>query len=91
MQKARSQALNELLATRNFSVAHHQVDVFRMEPGTNRYLGRLCCFNQCPKGKPECRVMGCGKSLFLRRHEGFKFDWREASAGSVVLFQRQQT
>ena len=33
--------------------------MFILKPGTDRYLGRLCDFNACPKGKAECRVPGC--------------------------------
>jgi len=68
---ARSRSLNELHAETGIGVAHRQVDVFLIEPGTDRYLGRLCTFNKCPKGKPECRVPGCGATRFLRRLEGF--------------------
>ena len=85
LQKARSRALNELLDDRNIGVAHHQVDVFLLEPGTNRYLGRLCYFAQCPKGKKECLVEGCGRTPLLRQHENFAFDWSTASQGHVVL------
>jgi hypothetical protein len=35
------------------------------------YLGRLCYFAQCPKGKPDCRVEGCGAMPFLKQHEDF--------------------
>ena len=35
------------------------------------YLGRLCTYGQCPKGKVECLVPGCGQVLLLRQHEGF--------------------
>src|SRR5215510_6021731 len=34
------------------SVVSHQLDVFLIEPDSNRYLGRLCNFNRCPKDKP---------------------------------------
>lgn len=85
LQKARSRALNELLAERNIGVAHHQVDVFLLEPGTDRYLGRLCYFAQCPKGKKECLVEGCGTTPLLRQNEDFAFDWSTASQGHVVL------
>ena len=88
LQRARTDALKTLLAEDSIGVAHHQVDVFLLEPGTDRYLGRLCCFNACPKGKPECDVPGCGADLFLRQHEGFAFDWRDASRGAVLLFDR---
>jgi hypothetical protein len=70
--RARGQALNRLLAETDIGVAHHQVDVFLMEPGSDRYLGRLCTFGTCPKGKPECLVPGCGRSLFLRQHVDFR-------------------
>jgi len=89
IQKARSWALNELLTDEQIGVAHHQVDIFMMEPETNRYLGRLCTFGSCPKRKNTCHVVGCGAIKFLRQHEDFKFD----SSGldkevSIVLFER---
>ena len=74
LQKARSQAVNKLFRDKNIGVAHHQVDVFLMEPGTDLYLGRLCIFKDCPKGKNECRVPGCGESRYLQQHESFVFN-----------------
>jgi hypothetical protein len=71
LQKARAQALTRLLEDHGIGVAHHQVDVFIMEPGSDRYLGRLCTYALCPTGKPECRVAGCGLTPLLRQHEGF--------------------
>lgn len=44
---------------------------FLIEPGTDRYLGRLCSFSQCPKGKRDCLVPGCGTVAFNKRVEGF--------------------
>ena len=91
IQKARSQALNDLLAEKQIGVAHHQLDIFIMEPETNRYLGRLCIFGSCPKGKDKCRVSGCGEPSFLQQHEDFKFEPKDLDNGtSVVLFERQQ-
>ena len=72
LQKASSRALKLLFEVRNIGVAHHQVDIFVMEPGSNRYLGRLCSYKLCPKGKPECRVPGCGSTPLLRQHEDFR-------------------
>lgn len=70
-------------------VAHHQVDVFLFEPGTNRYRGRLCSFGQCPKGKPECRVSGCGAQPFLQLYEDFEIHPRVfTEKPCVVLFER---
>lgn len=53
------------------STANHQVDVFLIEPETDRYLGRLCNFNECPKGKPQCGVPGCGAVPFNKCVDGF--------------------
>jgi len=90
LQKARSQALNNLLAEKQIGVAHHQVDIFIMEPETNRYIGRLCIFSSCPRGKKECLAARCGEIKFLRRHEGFEFESKDLNdQTSVVLFDRQ--
>lgn len=71
-------------------VAHHQVDVFIFEPETDRYRGRLCIFGQCPKGKPECRVPGCGAQPFLQLYEDFEIHPRIfAEQPCVVLFERK--
>jgi hypothetical protein len=89
LQKARGRALARLLERRNIGVAHHQVDIFLMESGTDRYLGRLCNFKVCPKGKPECRVPGCGASLFLQQHKNFVFDPAGlAPEKSIMLYDR---
>jgi hypothetical protein len=89
LRQAVGRAVNALLDETQIGVAHHQVDVFLLEPGTDRYLGRLCCFATCPKGKPECRVPGCGASPFLQQHEDFAFDPRALDpARSVALFDR---
>lgn len=89
LRKAASRALNDLLRERDIGVAHHQVDTFIIEPGTGRYLGRLCHFATCPKpGKAECRVPGCGASPFLRQHEEFVFDAKAlAPERTAVLFE----
>jgi len=88
IQKARLQALNKLLSEKQIGVAHHQADIFIMESGTSRYLGRLCIFSSCPKGKDECRVAGCGEIKFLQRHEDFKFDPNDLDdTMNVVLFE----
>ncbi len=70
---ARAQALRTLLAEQNIGVAHHQVDVFLVEPKTNRYLGRLCNFGSRPKGHVDCTVPGCGRAPLLKQHDDFEF------------------
>ncbi|MGH9407627.1 MAG: hypothetical protein ACRD3D_17545 [Terriglobia bacterium] len=90
LQRARSRALNQLLADREIGVAHHQVEVFLMSPGDGAYLGRLCNFGECPKGRAECLVKDCGASKFLRQIEGFAFH-SEALSGerAITLFERK--
>ena len=70
-------------------VAHHQVDIFLMEPHTNRFRGKLCHYGQCPKGKRECEVPGCGAQPFLQLYEGFRL-YRDAvyAEHNIVLFER---
>ena len=72
LRRARDRALRDACnAGAGISVTGNEVDVFLIEPGTDRYLGRLCRFNQCPKGKRECLVPGCGAIAFNRRIAGF--------------------
>jgi len=85
LQRERSTALNDLLRDKNIGVAHHQVDVFLMEPMTDRYLGRLCSFNKCPKGKRECDVRECGKIPFLRQHEDFVLNEQMLKSEKIVI------
>ena len=89
LRKEVSRTANDLWDLFGIGVAHHQFDVFLLEPGTDRYLGRLCHFGTCPKGKPECLVPGCGAAAFLRQHEQFAFDPRSlGEERAVVLFDR---
>lgn len=54
------------------SVVGHQLDVFLFEPEAGRYLGRLCTFSTCPKGKRDCLVPGCGEIPFNKRVADFE-------------------
>ena len=71
------------------SVVGHQLDVFLFEPASDRYLGRLCHFSACPKGKLECLVPGCGATPFNRRFADFtpRADLL-AGAGDATLYRR---
>jgi hypothetical protein len=91
LNQARARALNQLLSDRNIGVAHHQVDTFILDAETNRYLGRLCTYSACPKGKEECLVPGCGQIPLLRQHEDFQFSSEEALSPNktMVLFDRE--
>jgi hypothetical protein len=71
------------------SAVGHQVDVFLFAPGSDAYLGRLCNFSQCPKGKLECLVPGCGAIPFNQRVAEFEPDADLlAPASDAMLYQR---
>lgn len=74
LRRAGNVALKEAyLAGAGTSVVGHQLDVFLFEPESDRYLGRLCSFNQCPKGnKLDCLVPGCGAIPFNKRIAEFR-------------------
>ena len=87
----RSRAVNRLWEDMEIGVAHHQVDVFLIDATTGSYLGRLCCFNQCPKHKAECQAVNCGTVAFLRQHDDFVFDVKALQPSRIqVLFDREQ-
>ncbi len=90
LRRARDSALREGYESgKGPSTANHQVEIFLIEPGTDRYLGRLCNFNECPKGKPECRVPGCGAVPFNKCVDGFvPYADLLASASYAMLYQR---
>jgi hypothetical protein len=86
--RARSKTTSRLFDSVGVGVAHHQVDVFLFAVSDGRYLGRLCTFASCPKGKPDCRVPGCGATAFLKQHEGFALA-ADALDNAVILFDRR--
>lgn len=91
LNRLRGQTLNRLYQAEGIGVAHHQVDVFILAAGSDRYLGRLCTFGTCPKGKAECRVPGCGDHRFLQQIEGFAFRLATlASDRCAILFDRSE-
>jgi hypothetical protein len=71
------------------SVVSQQLDVFMIEPGSNRYLGRLCSFNACPKDKRDCLVPGCGAIPFNKVIAEFK-PWADLlePASYAMLYER---
>ena len=89
LRRAKTRALRELLDRERIGVASHQVDIFILKHDADDYLGRLCDFNECPKGKPECAVPGCGRIGFLRQHPGFMWQADAVSGHHAVrLFDR---
>lgn len=89
LRRMKDRALRTLFEQERLGVANHQIDTFIFEPVTNRYLGRLCGFNQCPRGKAECRAPGCGATKFLRQFEDFRWQPESLAEGRAVrLFDR---
>jgi hypothetical protein len=92
LRRAAGLALRDAFeAGKGVSVASSQLDIFLIEPGTDRYLGRLCHFNQCPKGKRACEVPGCGAIAFNRHFPDFTPNADLlAGAESAMLYRRGQ-
>jgi hypothetical protein len=90
LRRAATKALQKAFeANIGVSVAGHQLDVFLFEPGSDRYLGRLCAFNECPKGKRDCMTPGCGAIPFNKKVDGFKpHDDLLAPAAHAMLYQK---
>lgn len=71
------------------SVPGNAVDTFLLATGTDRYLGRLCQFNSCPKGKPDCATPGCGAIPFNKVVDGFELrPDLLAAAAYATLYRR---
>jgi hypothetical protein len=90
LRRARDSALRRgYKSGKGPSTANHQVEIFLIEPGTDKYLGRLCNFSECPKGKAECRVPGCGVVPFNKCVDSFvPHADLLASASYAMLYQR---
>ena len=84
LHRARSRAVVDLFKDSGIGVAHHQVDIFLFRDIWSDYLGRLCIYAQCPKGKVECLTPGCGREPLLRQHEDFVLE-PDALAASRAL------
>lgn len=89
IKRAASRALTEWQSAHPDSrgVAHHQVDMFLLDASTSAFRGNLCHYAQCPKGKPECTVPGCGATRFVQIREAMRFKHESLAAGTV-LFDR---
>lgn len=90
LRRARDRALRDAFENGvGINVANHQLDVFLFEPQSDRYLGRLCSFNQCPKEKRDCLVPGCGAIPFNKQIAEFvpRADLF-ATADDAMLYRR---
>lgn len=88
LRAAAARALQEACnPSGGMSVASSQLDVFLFEPGSDRYLGRLCRFATCPKDKLDCLVPGCGAVPFNKRAQDF-VPYDDILAEHGLLYQR---
>ncbi|MDF1554064.1 MAG: nucleotidyltransferase domain-containing protein [Deferrisomatales bacterium] len=90
LRKTRSRVVGRLVEEIGGGLAHHHVEIFLLDWVSGRYLGRLCTFAQCPKGKIDCETEGCGQPAFLKQISEFTL-WPDALAPerTVVLFERR--
>lgn len=73
LRRARDHGLRDAYAAGvGPSIVGHEVEIFLFAPGSDRYIGRLCSFNTCPKGKLDCAVPGCGAVAFNKVVAGFE-------------------
>jgi hypothetical protein len=84
LRRARGRIVGDVVAEFGHGPAVHEIEVFLLEPDTNRYLGRLCYFRQCPAGKRDCLAAGCGRQPFLKQHDDFSF-WPQALAEDAAI------
>jgi hypothetical protein len=84
LRRARARAAGEVLAQTGGGVAVHEVELFLLEPGTDRYLGRVCYFKRCPAEKRDCWMEGCGRERFLKQLDEFNF-WPETISADAML------
>ncbi len=89
MRRHVNRALPPIFEETGIGVASHQLDIFVLEPGSDRYLGRLCEFKACPANKSPCLVPGCGATPFLQQHQGFVLQPNALNpARAIRLFDR---
>lgn len=91
IQRIISRTVKHLTDEGKSRVAHHQVDVFFIEPSTNKYMGRLCKFSTCPKkDKLECKITPrCGQIPLLEQIQDFVMNPDDyGSDNAIILFDR---
>lgn len=63
--------LKKFVASGKWGVSNNEFDVFILQSGASKYIGNLCPYNTCPKGKDDCHVPGCGDTPFLKKFKDF--------------------
>lgn len=91
MRRSCSQVVADLTDEDIFlNIAHHTFCIHLINQSDNRYLGMVCHFSKCPKGKRECMVRGCGANRFVQILPWFHLKASRLNEyNSQVLFQRE--
>ena len=71
IRKALGMPMKEYISSGKFGVSNNEFDIFLLDAGINKYLGNLCRYATCPKGKDDCNVRGCGKVPHLQKFKQF--------------------
>jgi hypothetical protein len=92
IRKTCSQLVNDLNQQDiHLGIAHHTFSIHLLQQPGSRYLGMVCHYNQCPKGKPECQVPGCGTYRLVQVLPWFQLKpARLNEFNSQLLFKRPE-
>ncbi|WP_349367950.1 hypothetical protein [Salinarimonas sp.] len=90
LHRAFSRVLNDLDAR---GVPHEMAGQYLFgivfDAASEDYLGVICTYATCPKGKPACEVPGCGAVRFLRQFADYgAADAQADKAKAAILFRR---
>ncbi len=73
IRHALAMGVKNFIANGNFGVSNNEFDVFLLDATSSKYLGNLCSYARCPKGKEDCQTPACGEVRFLKLYRGFTF------------------
>ena len=73
IRRALSAGINEFISRGKYGVSNNEFDIFLIDSESNKFLGNLCRYATCPKGKDDCSVRGCGKVPHLQKFKQFTF------------------
>ncbi|OLS13935.1 MAG: hypothetical protein RBG13Loki_2438 [Promethearchaeota archaeon CR_4] len=73
IRRALAVGVKKFIASGKYGVSNNEFDVFLLDATSGKYLGNLCSYAMCPKGKDDCQTTGCGKVPFLKLYRQFIF------------------
>jgi len=88
IRKTMTQTISDL-TKRTPGLCDGSVEMFVFDHQSGQYLGRVCHFNQCPKGHSDCVDKDCGEPKYLKIMKGFVLSPDAVSrVNSQLLFER---